>query len=241
MLQPIVLANTEYKQRTCKICHPHYNRGTRWRSWLRYCATSRKVAGSILDVVTGIFHLHNPSGRIMVPGWLREMSTGNIWWRPVRRVDNLTTFMCRLSRNSGSLNLLQPSGPVQACNMIPLRLHYNRWWAACISYLRGGGWNYPVSLCREETTRYRVTQKNRNFWKTQQKLKKSKKRKFIDRTWTITTCLLRDSNQNYRCLKITSCRWRPPPRMHSFTATTHFKSSRSFLSPCVCCMLCRMR
>ena len=42
-------------------------------------------------------------------------------------------------------------------------------------------------------------------------------------------------------LKITSCRWRPPPRMHSFTANTHFKSSRSFVSPCVCCMLCRMR
>jgi len=32
------------------------NRGTRWRSWLRHCATSRKVAGSIPDVVIGIFH-----------------------------------------------------------------------------------------------------------------------------------------------------------------------------------------
>ena len=29
--------------------------GTRWRSWLRHCATSRKVAGSIPDGVTGIF------------------------------------------------------------------------------------------------------------------------------------------------------------------------------------------
>jgi hypothetical protein len=27
-----------------------------WRSWLRHCATSRKVAGSIPDVITGIFH-----------------------------------------------------------------------------------------------------------------------------------------------------------------------------------------
>ena len=81
--------------------------------------------------------------------------------------------------------------------------------------------------------------KNGNFWKTQQKLKKSKK-KIIDRNWTIKTCLLRDSNPNYQCLKITSCRWRPP-RMHSFTASTHFKISRSFVSPCVCCMLCRMR
>ena len=35
--------------------------GTRWRSWLRHCATSRKVAGSIPDGVIGIFHWHNPS------------------------------------------------------------------------------------------------------------------------------------------------------------------------------------
>ena len=67
------------------------------------------------------------------------------------------------------------------------------------------------------------------------------RKKNIDRNWTITTSLLRRSNPNYQCLKITSCRWRLPPRMHSFTATTHFKSSRSFVSLCVCCMLCRMR
>ena len=30
--------------------------GTRWRSWLRHCATSRKVAVSIPDGVTGTFH-----------------------------------------------------------------------------------------------------------------------------------------------------------------------------------------
>ena len=31
-------------------------RGTQWPSWLRHCATSRKVAGSIADGVIGIFH-----------------------------------------------------------------------------------------------------------------------------------------------------------------------------------------
>jgi len=31
-------------------------RGTRWRSFLRRCATSRKVAGSIPVGVIGIFH-----------------------------------------------------------------------------------------------------------------------------------------------------------------------------------------
>jgi len=30
--------------------------GTRWRSWLRHRATSRKVAGSIPDDVIGIFY-----------------------------------------------------------------------------------------------------------------------------------------------------------------------------------------
>jgi len=31
------------------------NGGTRWYSWLRHCATNRKVAGSIPDGVIGFF------------------------------------------------------------------------------------------------------------------------------------------------------------------------------------------
>jgi len=31
--------------------------GTRWSSWLRHCAISRKVAGSIPDGVIGFFSL----------------------------------------------------------------------------------------------------------------------------------------------------------------------------------------
>ena len=53
------------------------------RSWLRHCATSRKVEGSIPDGVIGIFHWHNPSGRTMALGLtqpLPEMSTRNISW-----------------------------------------------------------------------------------------------------------------------------------------------------------------
>ena len=83
--------------------------------------------------------------------------------------------------------------------------------------------------------------KKRGTFEKPNKNLRNPRKKIIDRNWTITTCLLRDSNPNYQCLKITSCRWRPPPHMHSFTATTHFKSSHSFVSPCVCCMLCRMR
>ena len=44
--------------------------------------TSRKVAGSIPDGVTGIFRWHNPSGRTMALGLtqpLTEMSTRNIF------------------------------------------------------------------------------------------------------------------------------------------------------------------
>jgi len=36
--------------------------GTRWRSWLRYCATRRRLTGSIPGGVTGNFHWHKPSG-----------------------------------------------------------------------------------------------------------------------------------------------------------------------------------
>ena len=39
-----------------KLCTIFYIRDTRWHSWLRHCATSRKVAGSIPDGVIGIFH-----------------------------------------------------------------------------------------------------------------------------------------------------------------------------------------
>jgi hypothetical protein len=59
------------------------NWGTPLRTWLRHCATSLKVLGSILDDVIGIFHWHNPSSRTIALGWtrlLREMSTSNISW-----------------------------------------------------------------------------------------------------------------------------------------------------------------
>jgi hypothetical protein len=41
--------------------HPHncftsYTGGTQWHRWLRHCATSWKVTGSIPDGINGIFH-----------------------------------------------------------------------------------------------------------------------------------------------------------------------------------------
>jgi hypothetical protein len=78
--------------------------------------------GLFLDGVNGIFHWHNPSSRITTLGLtqpLTEMSTRNIswgvkaagaWgWQPYQL--HVPTVL-----KSGSLNLLEPSGPVQACN-----------------------------------------------------------------------------------------------------------------------------
>jgi hypothetical protein len=54
---------------------------TRWRSWLRHCAPSPEVMGSIRDEAVGIFHF--PSSRIVALGSTEhstEMSTRSIFW-----------------------------------------------------------------------------------------------------------------------------------------------------------------
>ena len=47
----------------------------------------------------------------------------------MRKADNLTTILCRC-HESGNLNFLEPSGPLQACNRIALpftviKVHFN--------------------------------------------------------------------------------------------------------------------
>jgi hypothetical protein len=68
----------------CYVCtYVPNNMYPRWRSWLRHCATSRKVAASIPDGVTGIFHWRNRFGRTVALGStqpLTEMSTRNLSW-----------------------------------------------------------------------------------------------------------------------------------------------------------------
>jgi hypothetical protein len=57
--------------------------GTAVAQWLRFCATNRKVAGSIPDGVIVFFLGHNPSDRTMALGStqpLTEMSTRSISW-----------------------------------------------------------------------------------------------------------------------------------------------------------------
>ena len=87
--------------------------GTRWHSWLRHCATSRKVAGSVESI-----HWHNPSGRTMTLGLtqpLTEMSSrNNSWGSKGDRCVGLTTLPPSCA---GCLEIWepQPPGTLRAC------------------------------------------------------------------------------------------------------------------------------
>jgi hypothetical protein len=80
---------------------------------VRVLSYSRKAASSIPQGVIWIFCWRNPFGCTIVLGStqpLTDMSTNDISWGsrwPVRGADNLTTFIFRLSRNSGSLKFLE--------------------------------------------------------------------------------------------------------------------------------------
>jgi hypothetical protein len=56
----------------------------KWRSSLKHCTTSRRVAGSILDIIEIFWNfLNNPSDHSMTLGGTRpltEMSKRNISW-----------------------------------------------------------------------------------------------------------------------------------------------------------------
>ena len=88
------------------------------RIWLRHCAANRKVANSISDSFTGIFHWSNISGRTMALGsiqTLTEMSTRNISWG-IKAVGAYSWQSYHLHvpivSKSWSINLLEFSGPV---------------------------------------------------------------------------------------------------------------------------------
>jgi hypothetical protein len=49
-LQSYVLLSSDFYERLTQLGD------TRWRSWLRHCATNRKVAGLVPDGVTGNFY-----------------------------------------------------------------------------------------------------------------------------------------------------------------------------------------
>jgi hypothetical protein len=106
-------------------------RGTRWRSWLRHCATSlRSRVRFPMMMSLEFYHWHISSGCTMVLTQpLTEMSTRNISWEvKTAGADNLTTFMCRLSGNLGASNSWNPKGlPRPAMELLYLYLLGTRW------------------------------------------------------------------------------------------------------------------
>jgi hypothetical protein len=112
-----------------KLCTSKFlERGTRWRSWLRHCATSRKVAGSITSAFIGIFHWHNSSGRTMALGLtqpLKVLSTRIISWCKGGLCIGLTTLppsSVKLSWHLGASTSWNPrslSRPVMGLLYLP--------------------------------------------------------------------------------------------------------------------------
>jgi hypothetical protein len=94
----------------------HY-RGHTVAQWLRHCATNRKVAGSIPDDVTGIFHWFNPSSHTMALGLtqpLTEMSTRDISWGKGGWCIGLTTLPHSCA-DCQKIREPQPPGALTAC------------------------------------------------------------------------------------------------------------------------------
>jgi hypothetical protein len=83
-----------YRTESSLVSYAFLNLSARWHSWLRHCATSRKIAGLIPDGVTGILHWLNPSGSTKSLGStqpLTQMGTRNMrnapFWLLTQRVE----------------------------------------------------------------------------------------------------------------------------------------------------------
>jgi len=99
-LNPVMChKNPDHKWTKNKFPVYLFSSGTRWRSWLRHCATCRKVAGSIPNVITEFRTLYGPG----IHSACKRNEYQGYLPGPIRMIDNLTIFMCRMSRNSGSL------------------------------------------------------------------------------------------------------------------------------------------
>jgi len=92
---------------------------TRWRTWLSYCATSRKIVSSIPGGVIGI---------ILPAALCPEVDSASSMLQ-TRNADNLTTFIIRMSRNLGVAKSWKSEGLNRPCRTC-------RVWRNCIPKLR---------------------------------------------------------------------------------------------------------
>ena len=112
--------------------------------WLRRCATSRTVPGSIPGGVPGFFSDIFPSDHTMALGStqpLVKMNTRNIYGGIGGWCVRVTTSppLSAVVMKSGSLNFLEPSGPHRACYGTKKKLREINTFAA--SYLNTQGLN----------------------------------------------------------------------------------------------------
>jgi hypothetical protein len=64
--------------------------GIHWHNWLRHCAISWKVSGSIPLYVIGVCHWHNPSGCTMALGSTQPLAVIFPGWKGSRRIGLMT-------------------------------------------------------------------------------------------------------------------------------------------------------
>ena len=112
---------------------PVWKKGNVVAQWLRCCATNRKVAGSIPAGISGFF-IDIKSFRSHYSPRVDSASNRNEYQEHFLGVKSsrcvrLTTLppSCAVVTKSGSLNFLEPSGPVQACNGTDLTLPLPVW------------------------------------------------------------------------------------------------------------------
>jgi hypothetical protein len=117
---------------------------------MRHYATNWKVSGSIPDGVIGICHWHNPFGCTIALGLTQLLANEyqeyfpggeGTWRQPVCRADNLTTFMCPLSRNLGASTSWNPNGmsrPVMGLLYLTVIWHYRFLWLWVLSLWPSG-------------------------------------------------------------------------------------------------------
>ena len=106
-------------------------RGTVVAQWLRFCAINRKVSVSIPAGVSGFFidiiSFRSHYGPAVDSASNRNEYQEYFMGGKVGRCVRLTNFppSCDVVTKSGSLNFLEPSGPLQACNRTALPCIYH--------------------------------------------------------------------------------------------------------------------